>query len=35
MPKNKDKFYIYILWVTKSYNILKPHKEHAHMGITP
>ena len=23
MPKKKDKFYIYILWITKSYNTLK------------
>ena len=35
MPKNKDKFYIYNLWITKSYDILKSHKEHAHTGMTP
>ena len=30
MPKKKDKFYIYILWITKSYNTLKSYKKHAH-----
>ena len=30
MPKEKDKFYIYILQITKSYNTLKLHKKHAH-----
>ena len=30
MPKEKDKFYIYILQITKSYNTLKLHKKNAH-----
>ena len=30
MPKKKDKFYIYKLRITKSYNTLKSHKKHAH-----
>ena len=30
MPKKKDEFYIYILWITKSYNTSKSHKKHAH-----
>ena len=30
MPKEKDKFYVYIIWITKSYNTLKSHKKHAH-----
>ena len=29
MIKNKDKFCMYILWITKSYNALKSHKKHA------
>ena len=35
MPKEKDKSYIYIWWITKSYNTLKLHKEHAHTGLIP
>ena len=30
MPKKKDKCYVYILWITKSYNTLKSHKKRAH-----
>ena len=30
VPKEKDKFYIYILQITKSYNTLKLHKKNAH-----
>ena len=30
MPKKKDKFYIYILWIIKSYNTLKSRKKHAY-----
>ena len=26
MPKKKDRFYVYIIWITKSYNTLKSHK---------
>ena len=26
----KDKFYVYILWITKSYKTLKSHKKQAH-----
>ena len=33
MPKKKDEFYIYILWITKSYNTLKLHGKHAHIGL--
>ena len=30
MPKENDKFYIYILQITKIYNTLKLHKKNAH-----
>ena len=30
MTKEKDKFYIYSLQITKSYNTLKLHKKNAH-----
>ena len=30
MPKKNGKFYVYILWGTKSYHTLKSHKKHAH-----
>ena len=33
MLKKKNKFYIHILWIIKSYNILKAHKKHAHTGL--
>ena len=33
MPKKKGKFYIYILWITNSYNTLKSHKKHARTGL--
>ena len=33
MPKKKVKFYIDISWLTKSNNILKLHKKHAHAGL--
>ena len=33
MPKKKDKFYIYILWINNSYNTLKLHKKHTHTGL--
>ena len=35
LPQKKEKFYIYILWITKSYNTLKSHKKHAHAGLRP
>ena len=33
MANKKDKFYVCIIWITKSYNTLKSHKKHAHMEL--
>ena len=33
MLKKKDKFYVYILWITKSYTTLKSHKKHTHREV--
>ena len=33
MPKKKDNFYAYIIWITKNYNALKSYEKHAHMEL--